>query len=301
MDNDITQNTITSFPEKMTRLRRVVEKDGREIEFWSARDIQPELGYDNWVNFEAVIEKAIANCSKVGVTPKNHFAAVSKMVPIGSGAHREQTDYVLSRTACYLIALNGDPQKPQIAWAKAYFVVQTKLQESQAPQIEETEERSRLRERLKDANKLLAQTAKSVGVENFAFVHDAGIRALYGMKMSQLKSKKGVGAKDDYWDQVGCLELSANEFKAQLARKNISQKKTRGEIVGQRGAEIEHEKAGKAVRATVHKEVGVHLEDLPLEPSLKKMLSSRKKAARLAQANPAPALPPPAPEAPPAV
>src|SRR5208282_990467 len=240
MDNETTQNTITSFPEKMTRLRRVVEKDGREIEFWSARDIQPELGYDNWVNFEAVIEKAIANCSKVGVTPKNHFAAVSKMVPIGSGAHREQTDYVLSRTACYLIALNGDPQKPQIAWAKAYFVVQTKLQESQAPQIDETEERSRLRERLKDANKLLAQTAKSVGVENFAFVHDAGIRALYGMKMSQLKSKKGVGAKDDYWDQVGTLELSANEFKAQLARKNISQKKTRGEIVGQRGAEIEH-------------------------------------------------------------
>ena len=43
------------------------------------------------------------------------------MVPIGSGAHREQSDHVLSRTACYLIALNGEAQKPQIAWAKADF------------------------------------------------------------------------------------------------------------------------------------------------------------------------------------
>jgi DNA-damage-inducible protein D len=301
MDIESAQHTITSFPEKMTRLRHAVTKDGREIEFWSARDIQPELGYDDWVNFEAIIEKAIANCSRVGGSSKNHFFAVTKMVSIGSGAHREQIDYVLSRTACYLIALNGDPQKPQVAWAKAYFVVQTKLQESQAPQIDEAEERSRLRERLKDANKLLGQTAKSAGVENFAFFHDAGIRALYRMKMSELKSKKGVASKDDYWDHVGGLELSANEFKAQLARKNISQKKTRGEIVGQRGAELEHEKAGKAVRATVHKEVGVHLEDLPLEPSLKKILSSRKKSAKLAEATPAPALPPPAPEAPPAI
>ncbi len=301
MDNEITQNTITGFPEKMTRLRRVVEKDGREIEFWSARDIQPELGYDRWENFEAVIEKAVANCSNVGVTPKNHFAAVTKMVSIGSGAHREQTDYVLSRTACYLIALNGEASKPQIAWAKAYFVVQTKLQEAKAPQLDEIEERSRLRERLKDANKLLGQTAKSAGVQNFAFFHDAGIRALYNLKMSELKSKKGVAAGDDYWDHVGGLELSANEFKAQLARKNISQKRSRGEHVGQRGAELEHEKAGRAVRATVHKEVGVHLEDLPLEPSLKKTLSNRKKAARLAEKKAAAALPPPAAPTPPTI
>jgi len=63
MDNETVQDTITSFPEKMTRLRRVATKDGREIEFWSARDIQPELGYDRWENFVAVIEQAIANCS----------------------------------------------------------------------------------------------------------------------------------------------------------------------------------------------------------------------------------------------
>ena len=213
------------------------------------------------------------------------------MVSIGSGAHREQPDFVLSRTACYLIALNGDPQKPEIAWAKAYFLVQTKIQEAETPELNQAEERSRLRERLKEANKLLGQTAKSAGVENFAFFHDAGIRALYGMRMSELKSKKGVIGKDDYWDHVGGLELSANEFRAQLARTNISQKKSRGEIVGQRRAELEHEKAGQAVRATVHKEVGVHLENLPLEPSLKKILSKQRKSAKLANVTKPSALP----------
>jgi hypothetical protein len=209
------------------------------------------------------------NCSKVGEDPKHHFAAVSKMIEVGKGALREQMDYALSRTACYLIALNADAAKPEIAWAKAYFIVQTKLREQEAAtDLNDAEERERLRLRLKEANKLLAMTAAGAGVENYAFFHDKGIRALYHMKMSDLKAKKGVAADDDYWDHVGGLELSANEFKAQLARKTISQK---GGKIGQRLAEIEHEKAGKAVRATVHKETGVHLEDMPVEPSLKEL------------------------------
>ena len=51
------------------------------------------------------------------------------MVEIGSGAHRERGDYVLTRYACYLIAENGDPSKEQIAFAQSYFAVQTRKQE----------------------------------------------------------------------------------------------------------------------------------------------------------------------------
>lgn len=294
MDNELARDTITSFPEKMARLRRTAQKDGKEIEYWSAREIQAEFGYPNWDSFSAVIERAILNCSKVNVTPKNHFASVTKLVQIGSGAHRELMDFVLSRTACYLIALNGDPSKTEISWAKAYFIVQTKQQENERSELNTTEERSRLRERLKESNKLLGQTAKSAGVDNFAYFHDAGIRALYKMKMSDLKAKKGVGVKDDYWDHVGGLELSANEFKAQLARKNISTRRERGERCGQDIAEIEHQKAGRAVRETVLREVGIPPENLPVEPSLKKMLSVKRKAEKLANKSKSLSLPPPA-------
>jgi len=272
--------TLDSFRDKMTRLRHTAARGNQTIEFWSAREIQTEFGYESWAYFEAVIEKAIENCSKVDVDPRHHFGVVTKMIALGKGAMREQKDYVLSRTACYLIALNGNAAIKEIAWAKAYFVVQTKLREDQIETgLTDAEERERLRLKLKEANVLLGKTAASAGVENFAFFHDAGIKALYRMKMSDLKSRKGLNPKDDYWDHVGGLELSANEFKAQLARKMISQK---GGKIGQRMAEIEHEKAGKAVRATVHKETGVHLEELPVEPSLKEL----RKLRRLEKKNP---------------
>lgn len=275
------ENDLMAFSDAMTRLRRVVEKDGREIEFWSARDIHTELGYDKWDNFVGVIEKAIQNCAKVNVPDKNHFAEVRKMVSIGSGAQREQIDFVLSRTACYLIALNGEPSKPAIAWAKAYFVVQTQIQESKPKTITSAEERLQLREKLKESNRQLSGAAKEAGVENFGYFHAAGIRSLYGMTMGELKSKKGISASEDYWDRVCGLELSANEFKAQLAKKTIEQKKKNGQINGQQQAEREHERVGKTVRNTIHTETGIYLENLPAEPSLKKMLRDVKKSEKI--------------------
>lgn len=44
-----------------------------------------------------------------------------KMVGLGSGSEREIPDCQLSRFACYLIAQNGDPRKPEIANAQKYF------------------------------------------------------------------------------------------------------------------------------------------------------------------------------------
>jgi len=107
-----------------------------------------------------------------GGTIMNHFADVSKMVALGDGASRDIGDIVLSRYACQLIAMNGDPMKPEIAGAQAYFAVQTRRQEL-FDQLSEAEKRVVLRDRVKDANKHLSGAAKEAGVQNWGLFQES--------------------------------------------------------------------------------------------------------------------------------
>jgi DNA-damage-inducible protein D len=89
-------------------------------EYWSAHDIQPLLGYTQWRRFEDAVKRAITSCKQSGNESKYHFAGAGKMIDVGKGGIREVPDYHLSRFACYLIAQNGDPRKPEIARYVSY-------------------------------------------------------------------------------------------------------------------------------------------------------------------------------------
>lgn len=125
MTNNITPHHGTQSP--FDGIRRVTP-EGRE--YWSARDLMPLLGYEEWRKFDGTIDRARISASNAGYVIADHFVGAAKMVEVGSGAQRRVDDRHLSRYACYLIALNGDPRKPEIAAAQTYFVIKTREAET---------------------------------------------------------------------------------------------------------------------------------------------------------------------------
>ena len=134
-------------------------------EYWSARDLQPLLGYDEWRKFEGAMQRAVISCKKSGNKPDNHFVGADKMVPLGSGSTRQVLDYHLSRFACYLIAQNGDPRKREIAQAQKYFAIQARRQEL-SDQLAADLERLELRKQTSEEFKALSAAAREAGVQN---------------------------------------------------------------------------------------------------------------------------------------
>src|SRR3990172_9094638 len=144
-------NEITPLQSTLDSLKRTANNG---IEYWMARDILRPLGYLTWESFSNVIERAQKACESAGVNPNNHFRDATKKVEIGSGASAERADCYLSRYACYLIAMNGDPRKTEIGIAQTYFAVQTRRQEI-SDENSALEKRVELRERVSVAVKAL--------------------------------------------------------------------------------------------------------------------------------------------------
>jgi hypothetical protein len=115
---------------------RQVDSNGRE--YWSARDLQGLLGYTKWQNFEEAIERAKAACKNAGHKPSEQITDASKLQNRGNrGATQEAQDYHLTRYACYMVAMNGDPRKPEIATAQTYFAIKTREAEIRATSEEQ--------------------------------------------------------------------------------------------------------------------------------------------------------------------
>ncbi|THV25973.1 phage antirepressor KilAC domain-containing protein [Glycomyces paridis] len=105
-------------------------------EHWTGRELMPVMGYDSWQRFEDVIERAKASSDAAGHNTDKAFVQVSQLSGAGNLGDQRKRDYRLTRFAAYLVAMNGDPRKPQIAAAQTYFAVKTREAEvSQAHQL----------------------------------------------------------------------------------------------------------------------------------------------------------------------
>jgi DNA-damage-inducible protein D len=254
MDDNLPVKSQKSFEE----LKKINQYGA---EYWSARDLQPLLGYNHWRSFENSIKKAFVSCEKSGNKPDYHFARARKMIILGKGGEREVPDYHLSRFACYLIAQNGDPRKPEIAYAQKYFAVQTRRQEI-SDVLAADMERLEIRKQASEEFRALSGAARNAGVQNkmFGVFHDAGYKGLYdGKGVEDIKKFKGIDHRENLMDRMNSTELAANQFRMTQAREKLQKEN----IKGQEQAIRTHKKVGQEVRDAIKRIGGTLPENIP--------------------------------------
>jgi DNA-damage-inducible protein D len=240
----------------------------KDIECWSARELQEILGYTKWSNFQNVILKAKEGCGNAGVKVSDHFADIGKMIELAKGAQREVEDVALTRYACYLIAQNGDAAKNEIAFAQTYFAVQTRKQEIIEKRLLEIA-RVTAREKLSRSERKLSGIIYERGVDHkgFAMIRSKGDDALFGgYSTYEMKRKLKVPENKPLADFLPTLTIKAKDFATELTSHNVVEK----DLKGQAPILKEHIENNKAVRKMLH-ERGVKPESLPAAEDVTKV------------------------------
>ena len=238
------------------------------VEYWLARDLQHLLGYTEWRNFSStVISKAKTACEVSGHLVSDHFVDVNKMVDLGSGSQREVDDLILTRYACYLIAQNGDPRKPEIAFAQTYFALQTRRAELIEQRLLETE-RVQARKKLAVTETELSQVIyeQTGGNQDFALIRSKGDHALFSRTTQQMKAQWKVPDNRPLADFAPTIVLKAKDFATEITIFNAREHAMQTE----RAIAKEHITNNEAVRKTLL-ERGIRPESLPPAEDVKKV------------------------------
>jgi len=175
--------------------------------FWWASELAVILGYESLNGFRKAVERAM-------------IALTSLNIPVFDNIVQEQreaggklmVDYKLSRFACYLAAMNGDPKKPQVAQAQGYFVAWAEACRLYLEQAEGVE-RVAIRGEITEHERTLSGTAKMAGVVEYGLFQNAGYRGLYNMDLWRLRRHKGVPPGRSPLDFMGKTELAAEDIK----------------------------------------------------------------------------------------
>lgn len=230
-------------------------KQENGLTFWWASHLMKMLSYNTMNSFEKVIERATKAIISLNI---KHY---ENIIPF-ENPETHQHDFKLSRFACYIIVMNADSKRKEVAAAQAYFALMTQKFEEL---IQNTESIDRLviRDEIKEGNKSLSSVAKQAGLTNYAHFANKGYLGLYNMYNWQLAKKRNID-KNKLLEHMGRTELSANLFRITMTEEKIKKEK----ITGQIDLENAHYNVGKEVRNLVKKNVGVNPENLAQQKRL---------------------------------
>jgi len=229
------------------------------IKFWFASEFATMLGYETMEGFRKAINRAMVACNTLNIPIDDDFRPVTREID-GKQVH----DYKLTRFACYLIAMNGDVKKRQVAAAQAYFVTMSDAFRNYV-QAQDEVDRVVIRSEVADQERGLSSAAFNAKIENYAFFQNEGYRGLYNMNMKQVKLIKGVPTGRSPLDFMGRQELAANLFRITQTEAKI----VNDNIVGQKQLERTAFSVGREVRDTMKKISGQTPESLPAAEDIK--------------------------------
>ena len=269
-------NEIKEYTEKLFDDIKHINENGEE--YWLARELQNILGYHQWRSINDLIERAKVACQESKYNIDDHFAVQRKMIKLAKGATRNVVDYKLSRYACYLIVMNGNPKKEIIALGQTYFAIQTRkqeLSEKEYSELTEDEKRFYQRNLTKKGNYSLNIAAKKAGVKNFDKFHNSGYKGLYnGETANDIAKRKKLRYREDILDNMGSDELIANLFRISQTEQKLKNENIKLE----KEANETHYEVGKEIRNTIKKLGCTMPESLPTpDKSLKELERENKK------------------------
>ena len=245
MADDIVALDVFHFDDDRLNFEDLSSNNG--FHFWLASKLMEVLGYSDVTNVKnaKLVQRALTACNTLGIPVQENFDFTDD-------------DVKLTRFACYLVAMNADPKKPQVAAAQAYFAAIAE-QFSHYAQDNEAVDRVVTRDEITQQEKSLSGVAKQSGVESYPLFQNAGYRGMYNMNMKRLREIKGVLDKRSPLDFMGATERAANLLRIRLTEEKILAEERYGQTSLENAAsDIGHEVRDLLLR-TIHKAP----EDLP--------------------------------------
>ncbi|MCI5114867.1 MAG: damage-inducible protein D [Candidatus Electrothrix sp. AW1] len=253
------------FDKKHVNFNDIARQNG--FTYWYARDYMYMLGYESYISFKKAINKAITTCMTLDIDVTDNFEQCRREI---NG--KNEQDYKLSRFACYLVAMNADNRKIEVANAQAFFAATAEAIRRYVDDAEDVE-RVLIREEVSEHEKSLSGIAKKAGVYKYALFQNAGYRGMYNMNLSKLKEYKRMkNTNRTLLDFMGKEELAANLFR--ITQTELKMKKD--SIKGQNNAESTAEMVGRKVRKTMMEISGIEPEEMELSEDIKKIRTSLK-------------------------
>ncbi len=242
--------------------------------FWRAREYAEFLGYADYSGFRGgPVERAIAASLRANIPVGENFSEVLTVVD-----GREVRDLKLSRFGCFLIAMNADSKKPQVARVQAYLAG---LADSLDDYLSAPEQLERIivRGEIADGEKSLASTVKGAGIatrEGYAFFQNAGYRGMYNVNLNRLREIKRVPPGRSPLDFMHSTELAANLFRITQTEAKIRNER----VSGQTRLENTAHEVGRTVRRTMIELSNTRPEELAPAGDIKLVRSNLKETHR---------------------